>query len=138
MTLVVAAVALIGCTGELIPLDPQPGPGPDADPDPGADAGSADPAARTFFDTNVQPLFILVRPLGACTGCHQDLDPINGPDFLGTTPLDNYDMLIGDQRLMTGDPATSLLVTKGLHSGDAFTPIEISTINQWILLEAAQ
>ncbi len=136
MTLVVAALGLIGCTGELVPLDPQPSPDPDAGPDPAADAGA--PVARAFFDTNVQPLFIVVRPLGACTGCHQGVDPVNGPDFLGATPLDNYDTLSGDQRLMTDDPATSLLVNKGLHTGDAFAPTEISTINQWILLEAAQ
>lgn len=136
MTLVVAALGLIGCTGELVPLDRQPD--PDPDPDPAADAGSADPAARIFFDTNVQPLLVLVRPLGACVGCHQNIDPVDGPDFLGSTPLETYDLLVGNQRLISTDPATSLLVIKGLHNGDAFAPTEISTINQWILLEAAQ
>jgi len=137
-TSVVAVLGLIGCTGELIPLDPQPPVGADAGVNPGADAGGGDPVARAFYDDNVAPLFVVTRPLGACIACHQNVDPIDGPDFLGTAPLQSYDLLVANTRLISDNPATSLLVVKGLHTGDAFAPAELSTINQWIMLEAAQ
>jgi hypothetical protein len=140
-TFVFAAVlAAAGCTGELIPIEP--GPGPDPDPTPGVDAGGGeDPLARAYFDSNVQPLFVLARPLGTCVSCHQTdtLDTaLPGPLFLGANTAANYDALMINPRVVSTDPATSLLVTRGLHDGDAFQAGEISTINEWILMEAGQ
>lgn len=145
VALVLAATT--GCTGELIPLEPDPvGAGDDRSGDdsggassPDAGAGAADETiARSYFDDTVQPLLALARPRGSCASCHEGAEPGNGPDFMGLVPADNYDALLGDARLVSDSPSTSLLVIKGAHAGDAFEPAEISAINEWILMESEQ
>lgn len=134
------------CVGSLETTDPiGSGGGPGAGPDGGTGGGGA--AAKTFFDTNIEPLLTEARPKGSCASCHEGNDTANGPDFLGLTAADNYTQLIGSARLInTGTPASSLLVTKGDHTGDAFctaagvpyatcTQDEVSLITQWIGME---
>ncbi|RMH40888.1 MAG: hypothetical protein D6689_12585 [Deltaproteobacteria bacterium] len=135
MLVAAGAVGMVACVGELTPVDPATG-GPGGGPDAGRGGGATE--ARDYFDTEVQPLLALPRPKGACTVCHQGVDPGNGPDFLGADAAANYDALTANPRLVSGDPATSLLVTKGEHAGDAFAPAEISIINEWILMEAGR
>lgn len=128
-----------GCVGELEPL-PAGGVGG------GADASTGNPQARTFYDSNIAPMMTAARPKGTCAACHQGVDPINGPDFLGANPASGYTTLIGNPRLVnTASPATSVLITRGDHAGDAFctgvdTPYagctvnEVDTITQWITM----
>jgi len=133
--------ASVGCTGELIPIDPVSdtggvgGGGGGADADVGGGGGAL---ARQYFDDNVEPLLVVTRPKGACTVCHQGATPGDGPDFLGLTAADHYDSLMADSRIVGSDPSLSLLVIKGDHTGDAFDASEISTIDQWILMESGQ
>lgn len=130
----------VGCVGELVENDPNPVTGADA-------GGGNNAAARMFFDTNIQSMFSATRPKGACTLCHQNTVIGDGPDFLGTSAAENYTTLANDARLVTSSPATSVLLLRGDHLGDAFctgigTPYaacasdEVSLITQWINLEA--
>jgi hypothetical protein len=134
---VAAALALSACRGELVPLEV----GPVAVSE-GADGGipqaSGSPEGQAFFEQMVQPQLTKTRPLGACTNCHQGTNIIDGPDFLGATPADNYSTLMASPRIMSGDPATSLLVTRGAHAGDAFPPEDKAIVDQWIQLEGGR
>jgi cytochrome c553 len=128
-TLALAAlIAIGGCTGEFVPL---PGPGGEDSPDAGAGLVSTPESEAAFVDS-VQPLLQLDRPAGACAFCHEADQSGPGPEFLGPTSADNHDALLSDLRIVSGDAATSLLVTKGAHAGDAFAPDEIDTIGLWI------
>jgi hypothetical protein len=138
LALALLLAAATGCVGELIPIEPGPGPGGGPDAGGGGGGGGGDALARQYFDDNVQPLLVLARPKGACSVCHEGANIADGPDFMGASPATNYDSLVSDTRLVGGDPAASLLVIKGDHSGDAFEPAEVSTINEWILMESEQ
>lgn len=132
------------CVGELIEIDPGAGGGGGG----GADAGTVNQAGKNFYDTNIAPMMISVRPKGTCASCHAGTDAINGPDFLGTTIASGYQTLMANTRLVnTTTPASSVLITRGDHTGDAWcsgpgtpyaacTEDEIGIINQWIALEA--
>ena len=136
-------VGTLGCVGELEPLDPAAGPGGG-----GPDAAVTNAAAKTYYETNIAPLMTSARPKGTCASCHSGSDPINGPDFLGVTAASGYDMLISNTRLVNPDsPATSVLLTRGDHSGDAWctgagTPYaqcntdEVGLITQWMSILA--
>lgn len=136
-------LALAGCSGELIPYEPGPG-NPGGGPDAGGvggtpDAGGDPLAAKAYFDEMVQPLLIQARPLGACTVCHAGTNIVDGPDFFGLTPADSYTTLMTQPRIVApGNPAGSLLVTRGVHTGDAFPAAEKAIIDQWILMEPAR
>ncbi len=142
-SLVLGAGACVGTLETTDPLGSGGGPG-------GADAGTGGgggAAAKTFFDTNVEPLLSTARPKGACAACHQGANAVDGPDFLGATSADNYATLAGSLRLVNpANPTGSLLVTKGDHDGDALctaagvpyatcTQDEVSLIAQWIGME---
>jgi hypothetical protein len=138
------ASCLVGCVGELEPLDPGGfgiAGGPDATP-----PGVASPA-HAYFDLNVSPILNIQRPKGSCVACHQGVSPADGPDFLGNTPGANYSTLVANVRLVAATPATSILVTKGDHNGDPFctgvgvpygacTADEVTILNTWIMMEA--
>lgn len=128
-----------GCVGQLTEDDPPDNTTPDAT--------TGGTAARMFFDNNVQPLFGLGRPKGACTVCHQGANAVDGPDFLGASAADNYATLKADTRLVSATAANSVLITRGDHNGNAFctgvntpyagcTADEIAVITQWIEMEA--
>jgi len=136
--LLVLALVTTGCVGELTVSDPPAG---------NVDAGTVNMAARQFFDLNVLPLMSAARPKQACAVCHQGVDAANGPDFLGAGVTNNYDMLVGNTRLVGTTAATSVLLTRGDHTGDAWctgvnvpyagcAADEIGLITQWINLEA--
>lgn len=116
-----------------------PGSGAGAGPTSGAGAGSTtssgggtDPQA--FFDANVKP--ILAQ---ACASCHADNpnDATGGPDFLGLTEADYYESLLAESRFVNSAPETSYLLTKGLHTGPAFSATQYDVVLEWLELEAA-
>ncbi len=137
----IATAALVGCVGELETLEGGGGGGGGAD----AGGGGNSAAAQTYYTNNVRPLLIAARPKGACSACHEGIDAANGRDFMGATLTDNYATLAADTRLVNGSPATSLLISRGDHTGDAFctgpgTPYaacadnEVATVTTWISL----
>ncbi|HTM21266.1 MAG TPA: hypothetical protein VL172_12185 [Kofleriaceae bacterium] len=133
------------CVGQLEPIgatDDDTGGGPD-----GGGVGSA--AGRQFFTANIEPMVSLARPKGACVGCHQGTDTVNGPDFLGPSTTTHYDTLVVDGGLMGTSPATSLFCNKGDHTGNALctgagtpyaecTTDEVTKCGEWVMIEAAR
>lgn len=144
--IVLGSLLAIGCVGELTPVEGGGGGGGGG----GADAGGGDlAAAQTFYTQNIQPMMTAARPKGACTLCHEGVNAADGPDFLGASPASHFLTLINGSRLITGDPATSVFVIRGDHTGDAFctglgTPYqqcledEVSIVNQFIRLVPPQ
>lgn len=144
--LALAAGLGAGCTGELTFVDPAGGGGgPDASG--GGDGGGA--AARAKFDADIDPLFTVVRPKGACATCHNNANTVDGPDFLGPSTDTHYATLTANTLYIAATPETSLLYTKGDHpTGNAFcegagvpyaecTANEKALLAEWIALEAA-
>jgi hypothetical protein len=136
-----------GCVGELTPIGAADDDDDVGGPDAGDDVGSA--AGRQFYNANIAPMMIKLRPKGTCVSCHQGTDAINGPDFLGETSADNYDTLVVNTRLVAATPATSVFCTKPDHNGNALctgagvpyaecTEDEVTKAGQWIMLEAGQ
>ena len=115
----VATLAMIGCVGELETLEGSGGGGGGGGG--GVDAGgTTNAAAQTYYTNNVRPLLIAARPKGACNVCHEGANLADGPDFMGAASGENYAALVGNTRMVSGDPATSQLILRGDHSGDAF------------------
>ena len=127
------------CTGTYEVVDDE-GSGADA-------AGGPDSAAsRAMFDSEMEPLFAMPRPKGACIGCHQGTDAVNGPDFLGPDASSHYDTLHANRTLVGLSPEVSPLYTKPDHTGNTWcrgTDIpysgcaadESATVAAWINLE---
>jgi len=129
---------LAACSGKLELTDPPSG-GPDG-PDGGDGADS-----RAMFDSEVEPLLARARPKGACIGCHQGTDAVNGPDYLGPDSTTHYETLRTNHVLGTS-PETSLLLNKPDHVGNTWcrgtddpyagcTEDETLILADWILLE---
>ncbi|MCC6558108.1 MAG: hypothetical protein IT372_34605 [Polyangiaceae bacterium] len=94
--------------------------------------GSED--ARTYFEANVRP--ILEQ---SCAGCHSSAsaDETGGPDFLGGSAAEYYDRLTAEPRYVSSDPGSSLLLTRGLHTGPALDPAtQYPVVERWLELEA--
>jgi hypothetical protein len=90
--------------------------------------GGGDPEA--FFADNVEAM--LERRCGGCHGAGR-----SAPDFLRPDP-DVRTTLLGYPALVDLEsPRTSRLLTKGEHSGPAFTTSEASTVLSWLELEAS-
>jgi hypothetical protein len=135
------------CVGELETIDPDDTGGGTGGAGPDAGAGSG-LTAKEYYDQNVAPMMTVSRPKGTCANCHVGTDPINGPDFFGTTMAEAYDTLVANTRLVnSATPAASVLITRGDHTGDAFcdgiaspyagcTEDEITIITNWINLLA--
>ena len=136
----VCAWLVTACTGEYVVVDEVGGGG-------GADGGG-DPAvaSRAMFEAEVEPLLVRARPKGACVGCHQGTDPVNGPDFLGPDAASHYDTISSNIRVVGTSPETSLLYTKPDHVGNTWcrgadnpyagcTADETAAVADWILLE---
>jgi cytochrome c553 len=94
--------------------------------------GMAVPSARMYFETNVRSILVT-----ACADCHDSTKTGPGPDFLGAGEVSYWAQLKADPRMIGATPQTSLLVTKGAHTGRAFTASEEPTVATWILMEAA-
>jgi hypothetical protein len=129
------------CTGEYVVVDPGAAGG-------GADGGgNPDTAAsRAMFSDQIEPLLTAPRPKGACIGCHQGTDPVNGPDFLGPDADSHYDTVRSNIRVVGPTPEQSLLYTKPDHTGNTWcrgtdspyagcTADETVAVAGWINLE---
>lgn len=107
---------LASCTGEYVVVEPEGTGGGGS-----ADGGGGDSvSARALFDDQVEPLLSKPRPKGACIGCHQGADAVNGPDFLGPDAASHYDTLTGNVRLVGVTPENSLLYTQPEHTGNSW------------------
>jgi hypothetical protein len=126
------------CTGEYVVVDPGGGADGGGEPDPAA--------SRTMFDSEMEPLFARPRPKGACVGCHQGTDAVNGPDFLGPDATSHFETLRANTNLVGLAPELSLLYTKPDHTGNTWcrgtdspyagcTADETATVAAWINLE---
>ena len=89
--------------------------------------------ARQFFEDNVSPI-----AFAACASCHSaaEDDPYSAPDFLGGSPDEYYEMLTGNIDFVNADPGTSQFLTKGKHTGPAFTADESDLVEHWLAMEA--
>lgn len=122
MLLAAVASALIGCVGDLEPTPPDP----DPDPDPTA-------TPRDQFNEKVMPL------MAACQGCHTGPSSQTTSPFLGET-LNNqegyYNGIVNDRAVNGGwVPTAATLLTKGQHSGPAWTSEQAEIITAWITAE---
>jgi len=68
----------------------------------------------------------------SCSNCHSDA----GPNLVFIPGGDPYSGLLDSGLVAIGDPGTSLLLTKGAHTGPAFDEAETNLISAWIELEA--
>ncbi len=104
------------------------------DTTPDATGGGGD--GKAFFEANVQSLLSVNHPTDPCVLCHQGTDVTNGPILFGVDASENYD-LIKSNGLISDDPTTSRILTKGMHAGgNEFALAEVATITEWIDLEA--
>ncbi len=100
------------------------------------DASGGGGDGKAFFETNVQSLLSVNHPTEPCVLCHQGTDTANGPILFGADGSENYDS-IKSNGLITTDPTTSRILTKGEHAGgNEFGVSEVATITEWIDLEA--
>jgi mono/diheme cytochrome c family protein len=113
------------------------GPGPGSS---GANmtTGSSGPDGRAFFEMNVSPFLDDQVTGAACANCHssQYADPYAAPDFLGSSPATFYDFLVGDILYVNATPASSKFLTRGLHTGPAFTGPQAQLVTEWLEIEA--
>jgi len=98
----------------------------------GGSSSGGGTTARQLFDANVSSLIG-----SACAICHKTAGAAQ--DFTGTGPATYYQTITTYQLTtpLTGtfivyDPNSSLLVTKGAHTGRAFTAAEKATVVQWL------
>ncbi len=116
LLLPVFALATAGCNAGVVALT-MPG-----------DVAETDAAA--FFAARVEPL-LRTR----CLGCHAA--DRTGPGFLVPEPDLRTSLLAWPALVDLDTPDDSRVVTKGEHSGPAWTATEAATVEQWIALEAA-
>src|SRR5688500_6932702 len=104
----------------------------------GAGGACAQPAeAAAFFEANV--VGILDNGAGLyCASCHASSyqAPIPGPAFMGNGPDAYYDTIVIGAKYVNASPDNSLLLTKGAHTGPAFTPQQAETVRAWLTMEA--
>ncbi len=118
---VLITVMATGCTG-LVEGWTEPGASDDIE----ADAGAAAVSARALFDRDVLPMLSTT-----CSGCHAAGDPA----WMRPLP-DEYSTIMGWPRLVdVATPATSVLLTKGMHQGPAWTAEQATPILAWIEAE---
>jgi hypothetical protein len=90
---------------------------------------------RAYFEANVKPIFE-----STCSGCHSSAypdDATGGPDFLGPSPDAYYDSLVVVSKFVNSDPGSSLLLTRGQHTGPALDPsTQYPLVEHWLELEA--
>ena len=84
-------------------------------------------AARAAFDGQVMPLLD-----SNCRVCHA-IEP--NVDFMKPDPDIYTRMVMWPALVNTNEPTQSKLLTKGAHTGPAFTPEQSSTVLEWINLE---
>lgn len=113
------------------------GPGAGGDPAAGAPCGDT---GRAFFEENVRAILDDGATGEACARCHSGeyTDAYGAPDFLGASAGSAYDALVGDVRFVGAVPEDSLLLTKGAHTGPAFTASQEAVVEQWLAIEAQE
>ena len=101
----------------------------------GSGGGSGGATGQQYFGQNVEP-----NLQSKCSACHMGTGPGPGgaPTFLGAQPTNYYPNIRNDPRMFTpAAPSTSLLVTKGMHEGPAWTATEAGSIQSWLMVEAS-
>jgi hypothetical protein len=98
--------------------------------DGGSGSGSGSGSnAKAEFDSIIAPLLT-----AQCASCH--VGPNTSPTnmFLGEDGLSSYYSQIQKDRGVNGnwDPAQATLLTKGLHTGPAFTAADAAKISKWL------
>ena len=86
--------------------------------------------ATVFFSTRVEPLMRT-----RCMGCHAA--DRTGPAFLVAEPDLRTSLLAWPALVDLDTPGDSRVVTKGEHSGPAWTATEVGIVERWITIEAA-
>jgi len=124
MLLAAVASALIGCVGGI---DTTPPSGDDTTDPPDTDT------ARAQFDKDVMPL------MAQCSGCHTGPSSQTTSPFLGET-MGNadgyYNGIVNDRAVNGGWVSTAAtLLTKGMHTGPAWTDTQAQTIAAWLTAE---
>jgi hypothetical protein len=116
---VVALVLLAGCTGNIqdksiAGLTPQQA------------------VAKERWLQNAEPVF-----KAKCTMCHDGAMPPADPYLVGATDMAIRDTAVAyvPQLVNLGAPASSRVLTKGMHEGPALTAQEASAILTWIAAE---
>ncbi|MEJ7601499.1 MAG: hypothetical protein WKG01_26580 [Kofleriaceae bacterium] len=122
MLLAAVASALIGCVGGIEDATPDPDPEPDPTDTP-----------RDQFNKQVMPL------MAQCQGCHTGPSTQTTSPFLGETigAQEAYYNGIVDDRAVNGGwvPTAATLLTKGQHTGPAWTDTQAQTIAAWLTAE---
>jgi hypothetical protein len=103
-----------------------------------ATTGTGGQDGRAFFEANVSPFLDDGVTGAACATCHssQYADPYAAPDFLGSSPTTFYDFLVGEIEYVNANPSSSKFLTRGLHTGPAFTAPQAQLVTQWLEIEA--
>ena len=92
------------------------------------DAAPAPPTGKAFFDGNVMPLLET-----HCVACHAP--GRTGPGFIAADP-DVYTVVMSWPALVSvRDPGSSRLLTKGEHTGPAWTGDQAAVIRDWLSIE---
>ena len=104
----------------------------------GATTGTGSVDGRAFFEANVSPILNNGMAGQLCASCHSSEfpDETAGPDFLGASSAAYYDTLVGNIVYVNADPQSSRIVTRGLHSGPAFTAPQLALVTEWLEIEA--
>ncbi len=99
--------------------------------------GGGNPA-KDYFDANVKPFLDDGATGAVCAECHSSAytDAYDAPDFLGASPDQFYDSLVGDIAYVNADPGNSTFLNRGLHTGPAFTAAQHDAVEAWLVMEA--
>jgi hypothetical protein len=135
------AIGLAACAGEISDDDSTIGTGSDTGPPVGGGSGGGSATARVYFNANVYPIVS-----GACgtSGCHSSITPgANAPGYVNpTTPTQDgsaaWTTITGMPSVIGAfTPNVPLLsIPNGAHYA-TFTADQITTITDWLALEAA-
>lgn len=109
-------------------------------PGDGGSTGACGDSGRAFFEANVLALLDDGASGAMCAACHASnhQDAYGAPDFLGASGAGAYDQLVSDVRMVGVDPGNSLLLTKGIHSGPAFSAAQAAKVEEWLHIEAEE
>lgn len=102
-------------------------------PSPEGIVGADDPAEtadpRDMFDAEVLPLVD-----ARCGSCH--VDQLGTPAFMAGDPYET--MLAHPGLVVPGEPGASTLITRGAHTGPAWSSSEARAVSAWITLEGGE
>jgi hypothetical protein len=128
------AGTMAACSGSLVGT----GVGGDDDGSGTPDAGGTQ-SARAMFDSQVAPIMS-----AKCAACHAGTGagPGGAPRFLGTDTTTFYTALVGGTEVTFAAPASSLILTKGVHYNGAGPALDVNAekpaVQGWIEAEAIE